>query len=452
MNKSSIKRILKKILPIYIHPCGRKIILLHKAFIKKKKKQELITHYYAVHKRYGQNLRILNDKLSAENEKIRCVFFALFSSNWKCDGMYQLMEKDPRFEPVILVCPVVNYGRENMLQRMEECYNQMKNKGYIVIKSYNKDNNTYVNVKNDLKPDIIVYTNPYKGLIDNRFYITNFEDILTIYIPYFFGLNIDYNSFNNQYLHNIVWRLYCETYTHKTLYQHYQDIKGTNVKCTGYPIVDDFLKQRTSSSNKSSKIKTIIWAPHHTIEPVGKVNFSCFIKYSQFMIELAKKYKENLSFVFKPHPLLRNKLDIFWGKEKTDAYYHLWETMPNTSINEGEYINLFFESDAMIHDSGSFLTEYLYTHKPVMRTMNDIDPKTMFNDFALDVLNVYYKAYNEHDIEQFILNVIDGVDPMKETRDKFYKERLLPPNGKLPSENIVNDIIDSIKNQRVLAE
>ena len=167
---------------------------------------------------------------------------------------------------------------------------------------------------------------------------------------------------------------------------------------------------------------------------------------------MAKKFEDKALFVFKPHPLLRIRLNLLWGKDKTDAYYLQWETMPNTSINEGEYVDLFLKSDAMIHDSGSFLTEYLYTHKPVMRTMNDVDPKTMYNDFALDVLDVYYKAYNELDIEQFIQNVIDGVDPMKEAREKFYKERLLPPNSKLPSENIINDIIDSIKNQRVFAE
>ena len=158
------------------------------------------------------------------------------------------------------------------------------------------------------------------------------------------------------------------------------------------------------------------------------------------MIEMTRKYEDKVFFVFKPHPLLRNRLNLLWGKEKTDAYYHLWDTMQNASINEGDYIDLFLESDAMIHDSGSFLTEYLYAHKPVMRTMNDVDPKTM------------YKAYNEQDIEKFIQNVIDGVDPMKEVREKFYQERLLPPYGKLASENIVNDIIDSIKNQRVFAE
>lgn len=195
----------------------------------------------------------------------------------------------------------------------------------------------------------------------------------------------------------------------------------------------------------------------HRMGVITKEHPKCMTEISAHNTILSRQLRLLVSFgikevVIKPHPLLRNKLNNLWGEEKTDAYYRLWETMPNTSVNEGEYIDLFLESDAMIHDSGSFLTEYLYTHKPVMRTMNDVGPKTMYNDFALDALDVCYKGYNEQDIEQFIQNVIDGVDPMKEARVKFYQERLLPPNGKLPSENIVNDIIDSIKNQRVLAE
>ena len=452
MNQLSLKKNLKRVLPDFILLLGRKVLLFRHFLLSIKRKYELKKHYSDVHKRYRYNLHILNMKMTSGNEKIRCVYFALFPSIWKCDEMYQMMKNDDRFEPLVLVCPIIDYGRENMLQNMEDCYNQMKEKGYNVRKAYDLENDKYIDVCKDLNPDIIVYTNPYEGLIDHRYYIKKFENILTIYIPYFFGLNIEYNMFNNLYLHNIVWRLYCETPVHKGFYQNYQYMKGKNVYCTGYPGIDVFLKNNPIHNQKTNEIKTIIWAPHHTIEPVGKVNFSCFIKYSEFMIEMTRKYEDKALFVFKPHPLLRNKLNLLWGKDKTDAYYLQWETMPNTSINEGEYVDLFLKSDAMIHDSGSFLTEYLYTHKPVMRTMNDVDPKTMYNDFALDVLDVYYKAYNEQDIEKFIQNVIDGVDPMKEVREKFYQERLLPPYGKLASENIVNDIIDSIKNQRVFAE
>ena len=84
-----------------------------------------------------------------------------------------------------------------------------------------------------------------------------------------------------------------------------------------------------------------------------------------------------------------------------------------------------------------------------MRTMTNVNPKSMYCDFALDALEVYYKAYSEQDIEQFIQNVIHDIDPLKEKRETFYKKRLLPPNGKSPSQNIINDIVNSIKHQRV---
>ena len=386
-----------------------------------------------------------------EKDQITCVFLALFDSVWKYDNVYNELQNNSRFKLIVLVCPIVNYGYQNMLERMDKCYLAMKKKGYNVIKAYDPKTKIYIDLRKDLHPDLLFYTNPYYGLIDHRYYITGYPDILSIYVPYHFGNSNDYQVFNNLLFHNLVWRNYVETEEHKHIYCKYEHLKGKNVKAVGYPGIEPFLKEQNNNIYKNTK-KTIIWAPHHTIEPVGKVNFSCFIKYSEFMIDMAKKFEDKVMFVFKPHPLLRNKLNLLWGKDKTDAYYLQWETMPNTSINEGEYVDLFLKSDAMIHDSGSFLTEYLYTHKPVMRTMNDVDPKTMYNDFALDVLDVYYKAYNEQDIEQFIQNVIDGVDPMKEAREKFYQERLLPPNGKLPSENIVNDIIDSINNQRVLAE
>ena len=69
--------------------------------------------------------------------------------------------------------------------------------------------------------------------------------------------------------------------------------------------------------------------------------------------------------VFKPHPMLKSKLfRTKLGKAKTDDYFHFWETQSNTQFNDGEYIELFKQSDAMIHDSGAFLAEYIFTDKP----------------------------------------------------------------------------------------
>lgn len=442
MFKSSIKKILPY--PIYnilswIHHPQLKYRKAMRVYHEKKiiKKQPLL------HKKALEKLHY--------KQPIKCVFFALFDSVWKCDGMYLIMEESSFFDPIILVCPIINLGRDNMLQKMDECYNMFKEKGYNVIKSYDINNDSYVDVTKEIDPDIIIYTNPYKGLIDDRYYISNFKDKLTIYMQYYYGANSDDPAWYNLEMHNLSWRYYVETEAHKQFHITKAKNKGRNVVVTGYPGIENLLYGKTSKKSEEKR-KVIIWAPHHSIEPVGIVNYSTFLTYAAFMFEMARKYEKEAYFVFKPHPLLRNKLEIKWGKEKTDKYYHQWENLSNTRMENGDYIHIFNESDAMIHDSASFVAEYLYTGKPVMRIYDERTKNSYEGPFWKGCLSVYYKAYNEQDIEQFIQNVIDGVDPMKEARERFYQERLLPPNGKLPSENIVNDIIDSIKNQRVLAE
>lgn len=385
-----------------------------------------------------------------DKEKVKCVFFALFEEAWKYDGVYNLMQNHPRFEPIILVCPVVNYGHENMLQRMTQCYNYFKEKGYNVIKAYDEKLDQYVDVIQDMSPDIIFYTNPYKGLIDDRYYIFNFSNCLTAYVPYYYNEGVGYNVAYNNLFQNLLWRRYVETPFHLNLSKKYGRNNGRNSVVVGYPGIEPLVNSNREYKSfmwkqQGKNKKRIIWAPHHTLEAVGTCNYSCFIQYSDFMIKMAKKYSEKVQFVFKPHPLLRNKLNKLWGKAKTDDYYEQWEKMPNTTLKEGEYIDLFLSSDAMIHDSGSFLIEYLYVNKPVMRTLNDIPLKKLYNPFALKCLEQYYMAHTEDDIEMFIQNVINEVDPLKQQRTKFVNEVLMPKSS--PSQNIIDDILDSIDNQ-----
>lgn len=385
-----------------------------------------------------------------DKQKIRCVFFALFEEIWKVDNVYRLMTKNPRFEPIILVCPIVNYGHDNMVKRMNDCYNHFKSKGYNVVKAYDELNNMYVDVRESLNPDIIVYTNPYEGLIDDRYYIKNYMDILTIYTPYYF---CEWNKYGYTYdllFHNLLWRYYLEVPVMGKLSKKYSRSKGRNTVVVGYPGIEKLIAKDYIPSSKvwkedNNQKKRIIWAPHHTIEETEVCNYSCFLKYSEFMIDLAKKYQEEVQFAFKPHPLLKNKLEKLWGKDKTDAYYSCWDKMPNTCLSEGEYIDLFRTSDAMIHDSGSFIAEYLYVNKPVMRTLNGTPLTDEFNPFALKCLDNYYLAETAADIETFVRNVISSIDTMKEQRTKFIEEEMMPKGT--PSENIVNDILDSIDNQ-----
>lgn len=437
--KSSLPSIVVFAISFLLHPINNYKLLINKREFKKQLKLIRIKH--------EETLSKLKQK-----KPLRCVFLALFDSVWKYDNVYLLMENDERFEPIILVCPIVNYGEDNMIERMDSCYNILSSKGYRVLKAYDKTNQKYIDLREDLHPDIIFYTSPYKNLIDSRYYIDSFEDILSVYVPYFYSSNCDYTLSYNIPLHNLVWRRYVESAFHKECSVQYSMNKDRNVVVTGFPGVDNFINPQYVPTDvwidKSHHKKRIVWAPHHTIAPVGLVYYSCFLKYKDFMLSMAKKYEDSIEFFFKPHPLLKNKLYELWGKEKTDEYYDIWRNGYSTRFVEGEYVDLFLTSDAMIHDSGSFIVEYLFVNKPVMRTSNGEELRTQFCPLGMACLEQHYIGNNDQDIEQFIQNVIKGVDPLKEQRTQFVNDVLMPKGG-MPSENIINDIIDSIENQRV---
>ena len=381
---------------------------------------------------------------------IRCVFFATEIADWKCDSVYIAMQNHPRFDPLVFVCPIINCGREYMLEKLEETTSFFERKGYNPIKSYDASTVKYVDVRKSLSPDLIFFTSPYENLVDDRYNISHYCDCLTMYIPYGFTNNKDLSFQYNLLLHNLVWRYYVESQYHFNYAQNISKCKGRNVVVTGYPAIETYLDKRYTPKTdpwkiKDRSVKRIIWAPHHTIESVGNVAYSCFLDYADFMLQMAEKYCDEVQFVFKPHPLLQCKLETMWGKARTNAYYSKWNSMCNTSVELGDYVDLFISSDAMIHDSGSFITEYLYVNKPVMRTINEIPFSQMYNDFVIKCLDNYYLAKNKKDVEQFIINVINGVDALKDKRTKFLNEFLVPDG--LPSQNIIDDILDSIDNQ-----
>jgi CDP-glycerol glycerophosphotransferase (TagB/SpsB family) len=232
------------------------------------------------------------------------------------------------------------------------------------------------------------------------------------------------------------------------LHRKYSINKGRNVIFTGYPLFDKLFNIKTQNNpwKKQDILKQkIIWAPHHTIENNEKqLAFSCFLLLYDFMFEVAEKYSDKIQIAFKPHPLLKNKLYNHhdWGISLTNEYYQKWENLSNGQLEDGDYIDLFLTSDAMILDSISFMTEYMVTHKPILFTIRDNSIYSKFNEFGIFNFKLLYKTNNwKSDIIDYIENiVINEEDTMKNIRIDFVKKYLAPPNNITASENIYNEI------------
>lgn len=161
------------------------------------------------------------------------------------------------------------------------------------------------------------------------------------------------------------------------------------------------------------------------------------------MLQLAKKYAHLAQFAFKPHPWLYRELckTPGWGKEKADAYYTAWQELPNTQLELGLYKELFRQSDAMIHDSGSFIIEYLLMNKPCM-FLKQGNHFQAFNSCTQQALQCYTLAQSNDDIEQFLQEqVLADVDALQAKRAAFVQAHLSPPHGKSAAENIITCIL-----------
>ena len=393
---------------------------------------------YLIKRAPGRHRKAL--EIVRKKENIKVAFFLTHESVWKYNMLFDLMLQHGKFEPVIFVCPIVNFGFKNMLFEMNKSFEAFKKKGYNIIKTYDNETGEYLDIKKTFSPDIIFFTNPYETLQDYRFYIKQFPKTLTCYVPYSIP-TVNYEFTYNLDFHNLVWKIFSETEIHHKMASEKQRNKGINRILTDYPGFDLLLNKRPKEvwKNKNPVLKKIIWTPHHLMNELSKV--SNFLEYYDFFLELAINYKDKLQIAFNPHPLLRVKLenDPNWGKEKTDSYFNKWVNLENGQFGDGYYIDLFLTSDALIHDSGTFMAEYLITGKPSLFMVRDESVMNYWNAFGEKTLAVHYQSRNKKQVVDFIENVVlKENDSMKEERNAFVKNTLLPKNNLTASENILN--------------
>lgn len=425
---------IKKIVPTSI----KKILLqLKSKLIDNPKKRTL---FFRMQNKHQELLQFLKGR-----EKIKVVFLVIHKSVWKVDPVFRKMLNNPYFDPVILVCPYVQCGRERMLEDLQGCYRYFKGKGYPVISSYDEDNDKWMTLE-EIKPDIVFFTNPHK-LTRKEYYEDAYLNYLSCYVPYHHEVVNNIEQYNQDF-HVAQWKIFASNDSALDLYKDQSEAKGQNVIVTGYPAMELLLEKLEFKSNSLDSWKTndgrlkVIWAPHHSVEQSKVTPYATFLEHAEFFKSLASIYKDKIVWSFKPHPLLKQKLYSHpaWGLDKTNDYYNFWRTQEFTQLDESEYIDLFCASDAMIHDSGSFLAEYLYIKKPVLYNMSAINTGEFYSKFGYQALRACSLAYKKEDINKFLIDLLNGAEIKKEQSiflkmnvDKFFKDTT-------PSDNIIKEI------------
>ena len=382
--------------------------------------------------------------------KASVVLLAMNVPMWRYQRLYEALSIDDRFDVSVVISPSISYDLEQQRLDVEalRSFFALRNTPFVDFVFGQRP----FDIKEKLDPDIIFYPQPYENLLVTEHDCVNFYDRLLCYIPYAFMTGRNALTFN-LYFHNLAWRLY---YPNEEI-RHEAEVtasnKGRNVRVVGHPNGDDFALW--SGNNPWKKLtdsrprKRIIWAPHFAFtDKFGQLPRGNFLWMAHFMLDLAQRYKEFVQIAFKPHPRLLTELYAHpdWGRHRTDEFYQQWADMENTQLELGNYINLFMTSDAMIHDSGSFVIEYLYTHKPVMFISRDINHfLTGQTDLSREAFATLYIGKDESEILDFVDNVVlGGDDPMLSCRMAFYDKHLRPPEGKTVAQNTLDDLAQSL--------
>ena len=387
-------------------------------------------------------------RLKSRNGPLRVCFLVTVISKWKDEELYKLLAKSSRFVPIIIGTP---YALERYdSTRSEE---QRKVREYCLSRSYNYydsyDEKTRCYRKLDtFSPDIVFLCEPYEGNLEESYRICRKKiNYLPCHTPYAYWIEKVIRPATGEY-HAISWRQYYCSEANRLNIKKYSYIGDKNVRIVGYQTLDKLSNTLIETSPwKEDKRKKIIIAPHYSIVSPNRPgsNQGGFLFYADYLLELVNRYRDKVLFAFKPHPQLYVTLIDIWGKEKTDSYYNFWKIQENTIIADGDYIDLFKTSDAMVHDSGSFVVEYLFTKKPTMFiAYKEKAVKEDYSDFGISCVDMHYKAYQNSDIEEFIKNVvINEKDFRKEERSQFVDKNFGLVNEKPAAENIYNDIISS---------
>ena len=383
-----------------------------------------------------------------KQKKIRVVFLPMNTAMWRYGRVYQRMLEDGRFDPVIVTAPRIIQPKESYVKEQDAMLQFFKGLGCEVSAGYDVSADAW-NKLTRWKPDIIFYPQPYEGILPNSYEHWRNLKSLVCYTPYSFQLSKAGWNWDNA-IQNYAWRHFVSLPYHVRTCQEYSRVKGVNAVPVGYFFEEEYQDALTDRARldrawRGDRRKRVIWAPHHSIAAGASFKTSAFFEICDEMVRLREKYRDKIVFAFKPHPMLRDNLHQRWGKEKTEAYYADWANAENSFLDDGAFIPLFAGSDAMVHCSGSFIVDYIYTGKPVQYVYCKDRNAPDFGEIGDAALKAHYPAHDVADIERFFEDVVlAGNDSMKKQREDVYQKYLKSPNGKTFSENVVEDILKGL--------
>ena len=411
------------------------MINIFASFYRDKEVRHYIRDFYKNLYRYRKILQTHRNynkvitELKETKTKINVIFLVNEISKWKTKSLFDLMARSSEFSPLIALT-MADYdtlketSKEQRKEKLESLqkYFDTRNIPYVVAYDMDKDEDIDLVIFN---PRIVFYQQPW-GICPRQrpSYVSKFA--ITCYVPYYVEnyciLSQEYMDFFHPYLYKYYLLNNDYAYMFKQIFPGFRgEFNGAGH--TGLDQLNKFNADGVVSSSLGRK--TIIYAPHWSFKhPLNSnlENYSTFPEFGQFILNFAKNHSD-VKWIFKPHPTLKYtvlKTGIMTTDE-VDNYYKAWNNIGISSI-DNEYPKLFNESDLLITDCGSFLTEYFSTGKPIIHLQSEFGTKPF--PYMRPMYEAFYRVRTYDEFETAFKNIVYEDKDVKKTQRqellKFY--------------------------------
>lgn len=379
---------------------------------------------------------------------IRVLFLMSNTASWKVGPVFEQMLADPDFEPLAALCPTTSgmlASAAKATADLARSYLQEAGVPFVDLVELDVAQGRAEIEKFD--PHLVFFTNPHR-LVPAFLHDEILKSRLTCYVPYSHEVMAygDNQEQHNQLSHNAFWRVFVPHEESRSFYKTSRIRGDDGVMVTGFPACEPLLVAATPRDPSPWKAqvrpkKRIIYAPHWLWRP--DIKMATIDSFGEVMQQLAATYCDEVQWALRPHPMLKPRLlaSPDWGVERTNSFFEFWERSDFSQIHDDDYVPLFLTSDAIIHDSGSFLAEYLYLRKPAMYLMTDQTGAQYFNDFGKRAIASCQVGRSAEDIERFVQAVIRR-DPSAgaDAESGFFQDEIAPLLEVAPSMKICSEI------------
>lgn len=374
-------------------------------------------------------------------EKLVVLFIVTEPAKWKCQSVYDEMERSPLFDPVIgVTVPDLHFKLPlaKLVNDFARCVDFFESRQMKVRKIYDMVSGKSINLSPE-NTDIVFYPSAAFHVVGQMPYdVASFA--ISCYVPYFVpnycNLPADCGMNNHRMFdfHFVLNESLAQAYRafQKKLYD-------SRFIAVGHPALDSVEFDPKCGDGR----ECVIYAPHWTIETPA--TYSPF-RYSTFewsgrpILEYAQKHRE-VKWVFKPHPALWRILvdGGIMSEQEREEYYNAWRQIGKV-VDSGDYGDVFNESFAMITDSASFLTEYAATGKPIIHLVSSRNHEWPVGSLA-KLYETYYRAYDKKSLNDVFKSILEARnDPNRGARLEALKQ------ANVLSSNVARRIVDVLKN------